>query len=151
MSESACQPAGQCFLSESQDEHLRRPNATTGYHKIIVLGHAACRFYDVVFVVGNDFNPLQLYAERETPPREIRRVGVYGLYIHTAMSVGESDTGGFQWIASRTCATRRLRVHRTPGAWSWYLSAQHFITDDYTSRGMDLALLRRRRGLDGCG
>ena len=52
-------------------DDIRGTNATTRYHKIIVLRHASCSLYYFIFVVGDDFNPLQLHAQGKAESGEI--------------------------------------------------------------------------------
>jgi len=43
-----------------------RPNSAGGYQQIVVRGQLSRSLDDLVFVIGDDFYALELYAEVET-------------------------------------------------------------------------------------
>ena len=106
---------------------IRRPNATTRYHKIVVLGHPPRCFYNLFFIVGNNFDSLQLYAQGETEFRKVRAVRVDCLRaallsaIHVLWAMGA--------VRTKTC-----------------LSAQHLIAYDYAASRVYHSLPRYRHG-----
>jgi hypothetical protein len=58
---------------------IRRTDATTGDHKIIILRHASCRLYYFGLIICNDLYPFQLHAQREAEFCQICRICVHGL------------------------------------------------------------------------
>ena len=66
----------------------RGSDPARGNDKVIILGHAPCRFDNLLLVVGNDLDPAQIDSQREA---ELCKIGLSRTLAASAIAHGKSN------------------------------------------------------------
>ena len=96
-----------------REPNIRRADAATCYHEIIIFGHAPGRLYYLIFVVGDHFYSLQLHAQGEAEFGEIGRVCINRLYLKGSRQSHFPSTGDRDSLLLALCFLGRAGVALT--------------------------------------